>query len=59
MNALRLKVFALVSLLLIVSGCAQNSSPQLPPPLPDKEAKIKASLEKLDPDDRKLAEEQK
>jgi hypothetical protein len=56
MNAWRLRAFCIVSLLLIASGCAQESSS--PPPV-DKEAKIKASLDKLDPADRKLAEEQK
>lgn len=55
MNALRLgAAFPLASLLLLVSGCAQdNSSP------PNKEAKIQAALDQLDPEDRKLAEEQK
>jgi hypothetical protein len=45
----------IVFLLLIASGCAQESSA---PPL-DKEAKIKASLDELDPADRELAEDQK
>jgi hypothetical protein len=55
MSAGRFAAFLIVSLLLIVSGCAQQSSS---PPPPDKEAKIKASLDKLDPDDRKMAQEQ-
>jgi hypothetical protein len=61
MSAGRLAAFLIVSLLLIASGCAQESSspPQSSsPPPPDKEAKIKASLEKLDPADRKSAQEQ-
>jgi hypothetical protein len=56
MNAWRLGPFLIASLLWIASGCAQESSS---PPPPDKEAKIKASLDKLDPADRKLAEGQK
>jgi hypothetical protein len=55
MNARRHGAYVIVFLLLIASGCAQESSA---PPL-DKEAKIKASLDQLDPADRKLAEEQK
>jgi hypothetical protein len=55
MNALRVETFLILLLLLIAGGCAQNSSP----PQTDKEAKIKASLEQLDPVDRKLAQEQK
>jgi hypothetical protein len=55
MSALRLGAFLIVSLLLIALGCAQQDDRQPPP---DKEAKIKASLDKLDPADRKLAEEQ-
>jgi hypothetical protein len=58
MNALRLGVMPIVSLFLIGSGCAPNNSSPAPPPM-TKEAKIKASLDKLDPEDRKLAEEQK
>jgi len=38
-------------------GCANNSAPPSPPV--DKEAKIQAGLDKLDPDDRKQAKEQK
>ena len=54
MSAVRPGAFLIVSLFLLVFGCAQeNSSPR-----PDKEAKIKASLDELDPADRKLAEEQ-
>ncbi|HEY7326856.1 MAG TPA: hypothetical protein VH592_04410 [Gemmataceae bacterium] len=55
MNAWRRGAYLIVFLLLIASGCAQDSSA---PPL-DKEAKIKASLDQLDPADRELAEEQK
>jgi hypothetical protein len=55
MSAARLRAFLIVSLLLIASGCAQQDDRQPPP---DKEAKIHASLDKLDPADRKLAEEQ-
>ena len=54
MTASRLAAFSIVALSLIASGCAQNGTPA-----PDKEAKIKAALEQLDPADRKLAEEQK
>jgi hypothetical protein len=54
MKTNRLGVFLLVALSAIASGCAQNGTPA-----PDKEAKIKAALEQLDPADRKLAEEQK
>lgn len=56
MSAGRFGAFWIVSLLWIASGCARESSS---PPPPDKEAKIKASLDKLDSADRKLAEEQK
>ncbi len=55
MRALRLGAFLIVSSLLIASGCAQQNDTSPPA---DKEAKIKASLDKLDADDRKLAEEQ-
>lgn len=54
MNASRLGTLLTLTLLFLASGCGQDSSPA-----PDKEAKIKASLDKLDPADRKLAEEQK
>ena len=54
MNALRFGAFLIVSLLLLATGCASDSDP----PRQDKEAKIKASLDQLDPADRKLAEEQ-
>jgi 6-phosphogluconolactonase len=54
MIALRLGTPLTFALFLLASGCDQNSSTP-----PDKEAKIKASLDKLDPADRKLAEEQK
>ncbi len=54
MSASRLWAFVFASLLLVVSGCAKDG-----PAPPDKEAKIKAALDKLDPADRKLAEEQK
>jgi len=40
---------------LMALGCANNGSP----PPQDKEAKIKAGLDQLDPEDRQLAEEQK
>jgi hypothetical protein len=43
-----------LSLSLIASGCGQDNAPPV-----DKEAKIKASLDELDPADRKLAQEQK
>jgi hypothetical protein len=55
MSAGRHGALLIVLSLLLASGCAQESSS----PPPDKEAKIKASLDKLDPDDRRLAEEQK
>ena len=55
MNNWRLAALLILSLSPLVSGCAQNSSP----PRPDKEARIKASLDELDPADRELAEEQK
>jgi len=55
MSAARLGAFLMASLLLIASGCAQQDGS---PPPPDREAKIKASLDQLDPTDRKLAEEQ-
>ena len=54
MKAMRLGAFLVVALLLIASGCANNATPP-----PDKEDKIKAALNKLDPADRKLAAEQK
>ncbi len=56
MNALRIGALLIVSLPLLASGCAQDSSS---PSQQDKEAKIKASLDQLDPADRKLAEEQR
>ncbi len=56
MSALRFGAFLIVALLLIASGCAQQNDS---PPPSDKEAKIKASLDKLDPTDRQLAEEQR
>jgi hypothetical protein len=55
MNALRLGAFVIVSLPLLATGCASDSGS----PAQDKEAKIKASLDQLDPADRKLAEEQR
>ena len=54
MKASQLWAFLVIALPLIAFGCAQNDTPP-----PDKEAKIKASLDQLDPADRKLAEEQK
>ncbi|HZV04327.1 MAG TPA: lactonase family protein [Gemmataceae bacterium] len=54
MNASRLGLLPAIVLLFIASGCGENNSSG-----PDKEAKIKASLDKLDPADRTLAEEQK
>jgi hypothetical protein len=45
----------LLFLSLLTFGCANNGSP----PPQDKEAKIAAGLDKLDPEDRELAEEQK
>jgi|SRR5579875_1946557 len=63
MNKLSLVMLRIVPLTLLALGCtAQNS----PPPqqdqkaqVQDKEAKIQASLNKLDPADQKLAQEQK
>lgn len=55
MNAWRFGAFLVLSLSSLAWGCAQNSGS---PPQPDKEAQIKAALDKLDPDDRKLAQEQ-
>lgn len=43
--------------LLIALGCAENVSPQKS--AADKQARIQANLEKLDPADRKLVQEQK
>ncbi|MHB1424952.1 MAG: hypothetical protein ACYC3I_17405 [Gemmataceae bacterium] len=54
MKTVHLRAFLVISLPLMALGCTQNDSPP-----PDREAKIKASLDKLDPADRKLAEEQK
>lgn len=54
MSALRFGTLLIVSLSLLASGCASDSSPARP----DKEAKIKASLDELDPADRNMAEEQ-
>ena len=54
MKAMRLEAFLVVALLLIASGCANNATPP-----PEKVDKIKTALNKLDPADRKLAEEQK
>lgn len=54
MNVSRLGAFLIVSLSVLALGCANNGTPS-----PNREAKIKAALEKLDPADRKRAEEQK
>lgn len=54
MKAFGLMAFLTLSLSPFVAGCVNDA-----PPPPDKEAKIKASLEQLDPADRKLAEEQR
>lgn len=55
MMTFRFEAILFVSLSLIALGCSNNSGT----PSPDKDAKIKAALDKLDPADRKLAEEQK
>jgi len=55
MSTHRHGAYPIVLFLLIAAGCAQESSQ----PPQDKEAKIKASLDKLDPADRELAEEQR
>ena len=49
---------SLALLLPLFVGCAHEAAPAPSKPA-DGEAKIKAALDKLDPDDRKLAEEQK
>ncbi len=54
MSASRLWALLFFSLFLGASGCADRGTPP-----PDKEAKIKAALDQLDPADRKLAQEQK
>jgi hypothetical protein len=55
MKAFRRTAFVALAL----SPFAAGSAKEAPPPPQDKEAKIKASLEQLDPDDRKLAEERR
>jgi len=55
MKAFRLCAFLILPLSLLAAGCVNDAAA----PAQDKEAKIKASLEQLDPADRKLAEEQK
>jgi hypothetical protein len=57
MKAYRLRAFLALAPLLLALGCANEAPPREKPQ--DKEAKIKAALEKLDPADRKLAKEQK
>jgi hypothetical protein len=55
MEVFRLIPFLVLPVSLLTVGCAKEA-PLLPQ---DKEANIRASLAKLDPDDRELAEEQK
>jgi hypothetical protein len=55
MKAFHLMAFVFLAVSPFATGCVKD----VPPPPQDKEAKIKASLEQLDPDDRKLAEEQR
>lgn len=55
MKSYRIGAFLFVAMFLFAAGCANNNGT----PPPDKDAKIKAALDKLDPADRKLAEEQK
>jgi hypothetical protein len=57
MKTYRLWAFLVLVPLLFALGCANEASPRAK--TQDKEAKIKAALDKLDPDDRELAEEQK
>jgi hypothetical protein len=54
MKASRIAAFVVAALFPMAWGCAQNDAPP-----PDKEAKIKASLDQLEPADRQLAQEQK
>jgi hypothetical protein len=54
MNTSRVGAFLIVSLPLLALGCANNGTPP-----PNREAKIKAALDKLEPADRKMAQEQK
>jgi hypothetical protein len=58
MKAFRLRAFLALVPALIALGCANDATPSREKSQ-DEEAKIKAALEKLDPADRKLAEEQK
>jgi hypothetical protein len=57
MKAYRLRTFLAFLPLLLALGCANEAPPR--EKAQDKEAQIKATLEKLDPADRELAEEQK
>ncbi|HEY7422962.1 MAG TPA: hypothetical protein VH682_01755 [Gemmataceae bacterium] len=57
MRAYLLGTFLVLVPLLFALGCANEAPPR--EKAQDKEAKIKAALDKLDPDDRELAEEQK
>lgn len=54
-----MKIFPIGAVLLplLVLGCADNATPQKS--APDKQARIQANLDKLDPADRQLAQEQK
>jgi hypothetical protein len=55
MKSYRIGAFLFVTVFWFAAGCANNNGT----PPPDNDAKIKTALDKLDPADRKLAEEQK
>lgn len=57
MKAFHFGAMGAVLLSLIALGCGDNASPQNS--TADKQARIQANLEKLDPADRELAQEQK
>ena len=57
MKAFRFGAMGAILPLLITLGCADNASPQKS--AADKQARIQANLEKLEPADLKLAQEQK
>jgi hypothetical protein len=56
-KALHFGAMGAVLLLLFVFGCGENASPQKS--AADKQARIQANLEKLDPADLRLVQEQK